>query len=83
MAIHYIHCCMPLNFNKMKNTKTPYELRIEGLEAGAASIFIKLSQGTITVKHGTDGTVLKQIDRAKDGSWNKIWDSINDIKSVD
>ena len=66
----------------MKNTKTPNELRIEGLEAGAGSMFIELSNGTITVKHGTDGTILKQIDRAKDGSWNKIWDAINNIEAV-
>ena len=66
----------------MTKTKTPYELRIEGLEAGAASIFIELSQGTITVKHGTDGTVLKRIDRAKDGSWNKIWDAINNVETL-
>lgn len=67
----------------MENTKTPYELTIEGIEAGAASIFIELTQGRITVKHGTDGTILKEIDKAKNGSWNKIWDTINAIERVE
>jgi|DEB0MinimDraft_10_1074344.scaffolds.fasta_scaffold10688_5 hypothetical protein len=61
--------------------KTNYELRTEGLEAGAASIFIELSEATITVKHGTDGNVLKRINRVKDGSWDKIWEAINEIES--
>jgi len=71
-----------VTYYDMEKTKTPYELRIEGLEAGDASIFIELSQGTITVKHEKDGAILKQIDRAKDGSWNKIWDAINNVEAV-
>ena len=61
----------------MEQMNTPYELRIKGIEAGAASMFIELSQGKITVKHGTDGTTLKEIHEAKPGAWDKIWEAIN------
>jgi len=66
----------------MEVIKSNYELTIEGIDAGAASIFIELSGGKITVRHGTDNVVLKEIDNAKSGAWDKIWDAINSIESV-
>ena len=66
----------------MEAVRTNYELTIEGIEAGAASIHIELSGGNIVVKHGTDGSVLKEIKNAEAGSWDKLWDTINSIESV-
>ena len=66
----------------MKTVKSNYELTIEGIEAGAASILIDLEGGNIVVKHGTDGTVLKEIKNAEAGSWDKLWEGIDSIKSV-
>ena len=61
---------------------TNYEMTTKGIEAGAASVLIQLEGGKITVKHGTDKVILKQIDNAKAGSWDKIWNTINSIESV-
>ncbi len=63
--------------------KSNYELRTSGIEPGSASIHIDLEHGKIIVKHGTHDVILKEIDNAEEGSWDKIWDAINSIKSVD
>ena len=66
----------------MKN-KTPNELKLDGIEAGEASILITLSRGKITVIHGTDKFILMEVDRVEEGSWDKIWDAIRNIQTVD
>jgi len=43
------------------------------VEAGAASITIALSGGRIEVRHGTDGVVLAELDKAPYGTWAAIW----------
>lgn len=48
---------------------------------GAASILIELKNNTITVKHGTDGDILKQFP-ASDNSWDHIWQGINNAQAV-
>lgn len=53
------------------------------IETGAASIFISLEDGTITVTHGTDHVVLHEIVHAEKGSWGKLWDTIKSLRSVD
>lgn len=44
-------------------------------EPGAASVIIDLSDGVITVTHGTDDVVLQQWV-AEEGDWDRIWDTI-------
>ena len=51
-------------------------------ESGAASLKIEMSDGNITVIHGTDDVVLHKIENAKQGSWNKLWETIKSLKSV-
>jgi hypothetical protein len=48
---------------------------------GAAAMKIELSEGIITVYHGTCGTVLKQF-RANENSWNLIWQGILNAQSI-
>ncbi|MBC8146506.1 MAG: hypothetical protein H8E98_00805 [Bacteroidetes bacterium] len=55
---------------------------LKNIELGAASIFIELKKGKITVRHGNCRTILKQIDNCKAGSWDKIWNSISNIESI-
>lgn len=52
---------------------------MENKERGAASILIELSDGIITVKHGTDNAILAQWT-ATPGDWDKIWDRVNELK---
>lgn len=52
------------------------------IERGAASIVITLEQGKITVTHGTARVVLHEVENAKAGSWDKIWNAIRSIESV-
>ena len=66
----------------MEEVKTNYELRTSGIESGSASIHIDLTYGKIIIKHGTHGTILKEIDNVEEGSWNKIWETLHSIKSV-
>lgn len=64
------------NHRKMKNkTINPSS------EKGSAEINITFKNGTITVKH-FDGTVLKTIENAEIGSWDKLFSTINNLKSV-
>lgn len=60
---------------------------MDNKERGAASIFVELSGGVITVKHGTD-SLLGETDKAilaqwtaNPGDWDKLWDRINELKS--
>lgn len=48
---------------------------------GAAAVKIDLSDGIITVYHGTDGNILKQF-RANENSWNLIWQGIENAQSI-
>jgi len=50
-------------------------------EKGAASILIELVDGNIIVKHGTDGAVLLEILNAPTGAWDKIWQTLEAIKT--
>lgn len=52
------------------------------IEKGAASIFIELENGNITVKHGTDGHILHKVIDAEEGSWDKIWNTIRNIRDI-
>lgn len=58
-------------------------MRKKQVEPGAASIKIKLSKGNIIVYHGTDKTILEKIENAEEGSWDKIWKTIRNLKSVE
>lgn len=62
-----------------KPRRTQSELRDKGLDPGSASIRIDLHDGKIIVYHGQDGGVLKTIPEAKAGSWNKIWEVLNNL----
>lgn len=44
-------------------------------EPGAASIKVDLSDGVITVTHGTDSAVLAQWV-ARNGDWDRLWNTI-------
>lgn len=45
------------------------------LENGAASMRLDLSDGVITVRHGTDNSVLFSSEVAL-GTWDEIWETI-------
>lgn len=51
----------------------------ENIERGSASILIDLTDGNITVKHGTDDVILLEKKNVKSGSWNKIWEVLNNL----
>ena len=50
-------------------------------ERGAASIVVDLKDGVITVTHGTDNVVLQRWV-ARQGDWDRIWDTINLLAGV-
>lgn len=52
----------------------------QNTEQGSASILIELLDGNITVKHGTDGNILHQVEGAAIGSWDQIWAAIENIQ---
>jgi hypothetical protein len=43
------------------------------IERGAASMFIELRDGDITINHGSDNTLLAHLDDAPEGTWGKLW----------
>jgi hypothetical protein len=45
------------------------------MERGAASIFVELSEGVVTVYHGTDHVVLHQVP-VSEGAWNEMFGAI-------
>ncbi len=45
-------------------------------ERGAASILVALSDGIVTVTHGTDGSVLAS-GQVSEGAWHRIWEAMN------
>jgi hypothetical protein len=49
-------------------------------ETGAASMLIDLSNGVITVTHGTDHVVLRQWT-ARKGHWDRLWTTISTLES--
>lgn len=51
-------------------------------ERGEASIIISLSEGIIKVAHGTDKVVLEEWE-AKQGDWDKLWDTINTLAKAE
>lgn len=46
------------------------------IERGAAEVVITLEDGTITIKHGEDGTILGELHDAPDGTWSRLWDAM-------
>lgn len=52
------------------------------LEKGGAGIKIVLSDSTITVYHSDDNSILHEVKQVPEGSWNKIWEAIREIKSA-
>jgi len=54
----------------------------KNIERGEASFIADLTDGTITITHGTDKVILFQAKNAKEGSWDKIWETIKSIESV-
>lgn len=50
-------------------------------ETGQASIIIDLEDSNITVKHGEDNTVLLEKKNVEKGSWDKIWETLSNIKT--
>ena len=48
-------------------------------EQGAASIFVELNDGIISVYHGTDKTLLQEWE-AEEGDWQSIWTTIRKLK---
>ena len=49
---------------------------------GQASIFIEVEDGNITVTHGTDKVVLLEKKNAVLGSWDEIWETLRNIKTI-
>ena len=49
-------------------------------ERGAASIFVELRDGVITVKHGTEGATLRQWT-ANSGDWEQLWARIIELEA--
>ncbi len=58
-------------FEEVERIVKPLDQRL-----GAASILIELKDDTITVSHGTDGTLLKSFP-ADENSWKTIWTGID------
>jgi len=52
------------------------------VEDGSASFHADLTDGTLTIKHGSSGRILHKVKNVKKGSWDKIWETILSIKSV-
>lgn len=48
-------------------------------ERGQASIIVSLEDGNITVTHGTDNVVLLEKKNVAEGSWDKIWQLLNNL----
>jgi|TARA_R110000772_G_scaffold103711_2_gene204919 hypothetical protein len=48
-------------------------------EPGCAEMHISLSQGVITIKHGTDKEILSQWVASK-GDWSKIWKTFDALR---
>jgi hypothetical protein len=45
-------------------------------ERGEASMLVALSDGIVTVTHGTDGSVLAS-GKVSAGAWHRIWEAMN------
>lgn len=45
-------------------------------ESGAASIFVQLRNGDITIYHGEDKVILQHFSRVADGTWGDMFDTI-------
>jgi len=52
-------------------------------ETGQASILIELKDSNIAVKHGDDKTVLLEKKNVEIGSWNRIWKTLKDLKTIE
>jgi len=53
------------------------------IERGMASMLVELVDGNITVKHGDDGTVLLEKKNVEDGSWDRIWELLRNLRTVE
>ncbi len=52
-------------------------------ESGRAGMIIELINGNIIVRHGSaTDEVLLEIPDAEAGSWDKIWKTLRDLKSI-
>lgn len=49
-------------------------------ERGHASFTAELSEGVITIKHGTDGDILAEWT-AETGDWDRIWEVIRALEA--
>ena len=49
--------------------------KLEQFERGAASIFVELENGAISVWHGTDHALLFE-SKVKPGTWDAMWSAI-------
>ena len=51
------------------------------MEKGGASIIVELTDGNITVRHGTEGNnaILLEKKNVKEGAWDKIWETLNNL----
>ena len=59
------------------------EKRITEIESGRAGMIIELINGNIIVRHGSaTDEVLLEIPDAEAGSWDKIWKTLRDLKSI-
>jgi hypothetical protein len=57
--------------------------RITETEIGRAGMIIELINGNIIVKHGSaTDEVLLEINDAEAGSWDKIWNTLRNLKSI-
>jgi len=62
----------------MKTTK-----RITETESGRAGMIIELINGNIIVRHGSStDEILLEIENAEAGSWDKIWKTLRNLKSI-
>jgi hypothetical protein len=63
----------------MENTKK----RNTEVEIGRAAMIIELINGNIIVRHGSaTDEVLLEINDAEAGSWDKIWKTLRNLKSI-
>jgi len=48
-------------------------------ETGAASIFVELKDGNITIYHGEDQVRLQHFENVSGGSWGTMFDTIVEL----
>ena len=53
-------------------------MKLKEIERGEASIFVDLTEGVLTVKHGTHGCILLKRN-CPEGTWNKMWSVLRGV----